>query len=51
MTQADLRLEAADLLGEGGLRDVLAGRRAREMSLVGDRDEVAQLAQSHAHSL
>ena len=47
----ELGLEAADLLRERGLRDVLPRRRAREVALVGERDEVAQLAQIHAFSL
>ena len=48
---AELRLEAADLLRQRRLRDVLAGGRAREVALVRDGDEVAQLAQIHAFSL
>jgi hypothetical protein len=48
---ADLLLEATDLLGEGGLCDVLTRGRAGEMSLLGERHEVAQLAQFHKHSL
>ena len=48
---AELRLEAADLLRERRLRDVLARGGAREVALVGERDEIAQLAQIHAFSL
>ena len=48
---AELGLEAADLLRERRLRDVLARRGAREVALVRERDEVAQLAQIHALSL
>lgn len=47
----DLVLELADLLRQRRLGDVLAHGRAREMALVGDRDEVAQLSQFHAASL
>ena len=47
----DLRLEAADLLRQRRLGDVLAGGRASEVTLVGERDEVAQLSQIHALSL
>ena len=49
--QPDLGLQAADLLGERGLGDVLARRRAGEVALVGERDEVAQLAKFHSDSL
>ena len=49
--QADLVLEPADLLGERGLGDVLARRGAGEVALVGERDEVAELAKIHKHSL
>ena len=48
---AELGLEAADLLRQRRLRDVLAGGSAGEMALVGERDEVAQLAEIHALSL
>ena len=48
---ADLVLEALDLLRERGLRDVQARRRAREVPLVGERDQVAQLAQFHMEHL
>ena len=48
---ADLLLEPADLLGERGLGDVLARRRPREVLLVGERDEVAQLPNFHKLSL
>ena len=49
--EADLLLEPADLLGQRGLGDVLASRRAREVLLVGERDEVAQLPKFHKQSL
>ena len=48
---ADLILQAPDLLGEGRLRDVLPGRGAGEAALVGERDEVAELPEFHKHSL
>ena len=44
--EADLLLEPPDLLGQGGLGDVLASRRAGEVLLVGERDEVAKLPKS-----
>ena len=43
--RAELLLELADLPAEHRLRDVEALRRAPEVQLFGDRDEVAQLAQ------
>ena len=43
---ADLVLEPLDLLRERGLSDAQPRRRAREVALVGERHEVAQLAQS-----
>ncbi len=46
--EAQLALEAADLLAERGLRDVQLRGRAREVALLGDGGEVAQLAQLHA---
>jgi len=49
--EADLGLEPADLLRERGLRDVLTLGSAREVALVGERDEVAQLSQLHSESL
>ena len=45
--QPDLVLEPADLLRQRGLGDVLALGRAREVQLLGERDQVAQLAQFH----
>ena len=45
---AELGLEAADLLGEGRLRDVQALGGAAEVPFLGDGDEVAQLSQIHA---
>ena len=41
--QTDLLLEPVDLLGERRLGDVRARRGSREMPLVGEGDEVAQL--------
>ena len=49
--EPDLLLEPADLLGERGLGDVLARRRPREVPLIGERDEVAQLPKFHKLSL
>ncbi len=49
--QPDLPLEPPDLLGERRLGDVLAGRGAGEVLLLGERDEVAKLAQFHNWSL
>ncbi len=46
-----LPLELADLLRQRRLRDVAAQRGAREVALVGERDEVAQLPQFHSESL
>ena len=49
--EADLLLEPPDLLRQRRLGDVLARRRAREVLLVGERDEVAQLAKFHKLSV
>jgi len=49
--EPDLLLEPADLLRQGGLGDVLARRRPREVLLVGERHEIAQLAKLHKLSL
>ena len=49
---AELVLEVADLAAEGRLRDMQALRRAREVALGRDRDEVAQPAKvEHASML
>jgi hypothetical protein len=40
---ADDRLQALDLLRQGRLGDVQPARRAAEVQLLGDRDEVAQM--------
>ena len=48
---ADLVLQPADLLGKGGLGNVLAGGGAGEMPLLRQRHEVAKLSQLHKHSL
>ena len=45
---AELVLEAADRGGEARLRDPADGRGARELLLVGERDEVLHLAQIHS---
>jgi hypothetical protein len=47
----ELTLEAPDLRADGRLGDRYAGRRARELSLLGDRDEVRELPQVHKDSL
>src|SRR5262249_10327707 len=44
---AELVLERADLLAERRLRHVQAGGRAREVQLLGDGDEVAEVAELH----
>ena len=49
--EADLVLQPPDLLRERRLGDVLARRRAREVALLRERDEIAQLAQFHSYSL
>jgi hypothetical protein len=48
---ADLVLEPPDLLGERRLGDVEPRGSPREVALVGERDEVAQLAQLHGDYL
>ena len=47
----ELVLQPPDLLRQRRLRDVQQPGRAREVALVGQRDEVAQLAQFHHTSL
>jgi hypothetical protein len=47
---AELGLQAADLLADGGLRDQQALGGAGEVALVGDRDEVLKLPQFHKQS-
>ncbi len=47
---AELLLQAGDLLAERGLGDVQAGGGAAEVKLLGDGDEVAQLAKFHESS-
>ena len=44
---AERGLERPDLLTEGGLLDAELRRRAGHMSRLGDRDEVAKLANVH----
>ena len=44
---ADLGLERLDLLTQRRLRDVQALRRAAEVQLFGDGDEVSEVAQLH----
>ena len=44
---AELLLEPADLLAQRRLGDVQAGRGAAEVQLLGDGDEVTQLAKFH----
>jgi hypothetical protein len=48
---AELMLETADLAAERGLRDVQATRCASDVSLFGDRHEIAQLVQAHRTSI
>ena len=45
--RAELVLKATDLLGDRGLGDRELVRRFREVSLLGDRDEVPQLVKLH----
>ena len=47
----ELGLELLDLLRQRRLRDVQALRRATEMALLGDCDEVAQVSQLHGANL
>ena len=47
----DLLLEPADLLRERRLGDVLARRGPREVLLLSERDEVAQLSKFHKLSV
>src|SRR6185436_20610217 len=49
--RAELVFQATDLLGDRGLGDRQLTRRLREVPLLGDRDEVAQLMELHVHSL
>jgi hypothetical protein len=44
---SDLGLEAADLLRKRRLSDMQPRRRAAEVSLLGHRDEIAQMSQLH----
>ena len=46
-----LTFEALQLLAQGRLDDVLAGGRPAEVQLLGQGDEVAQLAKLHARHL
>ena len=46
--KADLVLQQADLLADGGLRDVEPRRRLGEAALLGDRQRVADLAKFQA---
>ena len=47
---SELILEPRDLLAQGRLGDVQASRRTAEVKLLGDGDEVTQLAQFHGSS-
>jgi hypothetical protein len=47
--RSDLSLQILDLLAEGRLADPDPGGRAREVSLVRDRKEIADVAQLHHH--
>ena len=46
---AELRLELGDRVRESRLGDVQARRSARDLPLLGDREEIAQLASLEAH--
>jgi hypothetical protein len=48
---AELVLETADLTAQRRLRDVEAARGSPDVSLFGDRHEIAQLVQAHPASL
>jgi hypothetical protein len=48
--RAYLPLKALDLLGERGLRDVLAVRRPAEVQLLSERDEKPELTELHGTS-
>jgi hypothetical protein len=48
---AELRFEAPDLMTDGRLGDRHADRRARELPLLGHRDEVGKLPDIHNESL
>jgi hypothetical protein len=45
---ADVALQAVDLLAQRGLGDAEVGRRACEVTLIGDGDEVQELLELHA---
>jgi hypothetical protein len=45
--RADLALEVADLAAQRRLRDVQPLRRAPEVQLLGDRDEIPEMTQLH----
>jgi hypothetical protein len=47
---AELGFQAGDLLADGRLGDRDPPRRPREVALLGDREEVAQLPEFHKHS-
>jgi hypothetical protein len=49
--EAELVLEAPDLLGEGGLCDVLARRGPSETPLIGKGHEVSERPKIHNYSL
>ena len=48
--RAERLLELADLLGQRGLRHVQCGGRAREAAVLGDGEEVVDMAQQHGGS-
>jgi hypothetical protein len=50
-TCTELRLERADLLTEGRRGEVESSGGAAEMALLGDGDEVAQVAQLHIQNV
>jgi len=46
---AELGLELSDRIGERGLREIEPARRARDLTLLGDRDEALELNASRGH--
>ena len=46
--QAEFGLELEDLAAQRRLADLASVRRAAEMSVIGERDDVAQIVEGHA---